>query len=411
MARKILLKMLAGTLSLSIAFVFTGCEQTVQLDWKYPSQSACYSSPALTDDAVVFGTESGEVHAVSKKDGRYRWKFQARKPVISAPAIYDNVIVFGSTNHNFYAVDKDGRQIWRYPTFDRIKGDPIIIGNSVVFGSYDGHLYSLNLISSELQWTYPAKEAAAAADMGAPAAAPTEEGTAAPAAAAAPGAEGAAVAAVAEAAPKPDVKPGKGFAYSKPLLTSTGLIVNGNLDGYVYAVDGKTGEFKWRFATDGAKQGLGVTSTVLEYEGSLFFGANDGNVYAIKMDDQSVVWKIKTGDEINSSPVVDSKGVVFVGSRDKNLYAIDAKTGEQKWQTTVSGPILAIPAVNKNLVLVGAGEGDGHVYLINTKDGSIFWKYKTDNKIEADSVFDGDHFYVASGDSFLYAFKINKFPE
>jgi outer membrane protein assembly factor BamB len=121
MARKILLKMLAGTLSLSIAFVFTGCEQTVQLDWKYPSQSACYSSPALTDDAVVFGTESGEVHAVSKKDGRYRWKFQARKPVISAPAIYDNVIVFGSTNHNFYAVDKDGRQIWRYPTFDRIK--------------------------------------------------------------------------------------------------------------------------------------------------------------------------------------------------------------------------------------------------------------------------------------------------
>ena len=192
------------------------------------------------------------------------------------------------------------------------------------------------------------------------------------------------------------IKPGKGFAYSKPTLTSTGLVVNGNLDGYVYAVNHETGNFEWRFATDGAKQGLGVTSTVAEYDGMLFFGANDGNVYAIKLEDQSVVWKVKTGDEINSSPVVDDKGIVYVGSRDKNLYAIDAKTGEQKWTTTLQGPILAVPAVNKNLILVGAGEGDGHIYLINSKDGSIYWKYKTDNKIEADSVFDGDTFYVAS---------------
>ena len=32
---------------------------------------------------------------------------------------------------------------------------------------------------------------------------------------------------------------------------------------------------------------------------------------------------------------------------------------------------------------VGAGEGDGHAYLLRTSDGSIYWKYKTDNKIEA----------------------------
>ena len=112
-------------------------------------------------------------------------------------------------------------------------------------------------------------------------------------------------------------------------MTSTGLVVIGNLDGYVYAIDGKTGEFKWRFATDGAKQGLGVTSSVAEYEGKLIFGANDGNIYGIKLDDQSVAWKVKTGDEINSSPVLDDKGILYCGSRDKNLYAIDAKTGEQ----------------------------------------------------------------------------------
>ena len=408
MVRKSLMNMMILVFAVGAASFLGGCEQNVQLNWKYPSDSACYSSPALTDDFIVFGTESGEVHAVTKKNGRYRWKFQARKPVISAPAIYDNVIVFGSTNHNFYAVDKDGRQIWRYPTFDRIKGDPIIVGKNVVFGSYDGHIYSLDLITSEQQWTYPPKDPPAA-----PATEPKiDQAAEAPKAATAEG-EAPAAAAPQEAAPapKPVVTPGKGFAYSRPLLTSTGLIVVGNLDGYVYAIDSKTGEFKWRFATDGAKQGLGVTSSVAEYDGKLIFGANDGNIYGIKMSDQSVAWKVKTGDEINSSPVLDDKGILYCGSRDKNLYAIDAKTGEQKWSTALQGPILAIPAVHKNLVLVGAGEGDGHAYLLRTSDGSIYWKYKTDNKIEADSVFDGDTFYVASGDTFLYSFKINKYPE
>ena len=39
MARKILLKMLGVTLSLSVAFLFMGCEQAVQLNWKYPSHN------------------------------------------------------------------------------------------------------------------------------------------------------------------------------------------------------------------------------------------------------------------------------------------------------------------------------------------------------------------------------------
>ncbi len=58
------------------------------------------------------------------------------------------------------------------------------------------------------------------------------------------------------------VIPEKGFAYARPLHTSNNLIILGNLDGHLYAVSATTGEYKWRFASEGAKQGLGVTSSV-----------------------------------------------------------------------------------------------------------------------------------------------------
>ena len=73
MARKLLMKLMVLAVTCGATVVTVGCEQSVQLNWKYPSHSACYSSPAVTDDFVVFGTESGEVHAVYKKNGRYRW--------------------------------------------------------------------------------------------------------------------------------------------------------------------------------------------------------------------------------------------------------------------------------------------------------------------------------------------------
>ena len=68
MVRKSLTNMMILVFAVGAATLLGGCEH-VQLNWKYPSDSACYSSPALTDDFVVFGTESGEVHAVTKKNG------------------------------------------------------------------------------------------------------------------------------------------------------------------------------------------------------------------------------------------------------------------------------------------------------------------------------------------------------
>lgn len=408
------LRRLATYTSALVVLALCSCTSgSVEKLWQYPSYAASFSSPAVSNSIVVFGTTAGELHALSR-DGAFLWKFQTRKEIVSAPQIMDNLIFFGSTNHNFYAVDLKGRQVWKYTTFSRIKGDANVDAdtNSVVFGSYDRHLYSLDAVTRAERWVFPPHDDGKPKDDAAEALAEGEKKDEETKDGEAKDGEADGEDAAPEA-PKVDTSrwPQDAFSYAQPTFTSNGLIVVGNLDGHLYAVDKKTGELRWRWGGDGAKTRGGITSTVLEHDGVLYFGSNDGKVHAIKLSDQSEVWAFETGGEVNSSPVIDSRGTLFIGSRDHKLYALDAKTGQKKWEYATKGPLLAKPVVYQDkLVIIGAGEGDGHIYAVNAQDGKLFWKYKTGDKIEADAYIDGDRFYVASGDKNLYAFRVTKLP-
>lgn len=372
------------------------CSDPIEKVWQYPSYAASYSSPAMSGNMIVFGTSSGELHAVSKS-GSFLWKFPARKEIVASPAIHKDLVLFGSTNHNFYALDQKGKLVWKYPTFDRIKGDPLVVDGVVYFGSYDDHLYALDAETSEVVWAFPPleKPAGKASDETPPA-----DGAEA---------EAAATAAKAKEAQARALWPNNDFSYSRPTLTSKGLIVVGNLDGHLYAIDPKTGKLKWRWGDEHvAKAKASITSTVLEHDGKLFFGGNDGKVYAIALSDQAVVWTFETGDEVNSSPLIDENGVLYIGSRDKKLYALDANSGEKKWEFLAGGPILGRPALYQNLLIFGGGEGDGHIYAVDRASGKEFWRYKTGDRVDADAIIDGDRFYISSGDRNLYAFQINR---
>ena len=393
---------------LALALLASGCEEPIEKLWAYRSESASQSSPAIAGSMIVFGTQTGELHAVSR-DGSFIWKFQTRKEIVSAPAVTDDLILFGSTNYNFYAVDFSGREVWKYLTDDRIKGDPLAVGSDVIFGSYDTHLYRMTARTRAMKWSFP--DNLFAKDDGGGGGGLVGDGDGE-----APEDEKEKAAGTEEKQDEPKDEPAvdtsqwpkRGFSYAQPTLTSNGLVVSGNLDGHVYALDVETGELKWRFATDGVAQNLGVTSTVVERDGTLYFGGNDGHVYAIDLNSQAVKWKFKTGNEVNSSPAFDEAGTLFIGGLDKKLYAIDSKTGAKKWEFFCEGAIKSQPIVYKNLVIFGASEGDGHVYAVDTATGQEFWKHKTGGAIDGDPLLDGDRFYIPSNDNRLYAFKINK---
>ena len=78
---------------------------------------------------------------------------------------------------------------------------------------------------------------------------------------------------------------------------------------------------KWKFPT-----GDRIVSSPVYKDGVIYFGGDDGNVYAVDAADGRQLWKHRTGGPVASTPAV-AGGVVYVGSYDGKFYALDAKTG------------------------------------------------------------------------------------
>jgi eukaryotic-like serine/threonine-protein kinase len=367
--------------ALLVTLALAGCQKPIELAWSFQSGSGSRSSPAITKDMVLFGNEAGYMNAVDRNDGSSRWRFPTTKEVVGSPIVVGDHVYFGSTNYSFYALDLGtGRSAWEFPTHDRLKGSPAFADGVVYFGSYDGHLYAVRAQDHQLVWQYPRLAEAA------PAPAAADKAAVEP-----------------PVAPPPLPAP-KAFSYARPLVAD-GAIYAGNLDGYLYAFDAKTGVLRWRLKTQD-----GITSSPVLEAGVLYFGSNDHRVYAVTGlggSEPSVKWTFSTGDQVNAEPLLD-KGVLYIGSSDHVFYALDPASGKKLWSVQLEGPVFGRAAIYQNLVFVGAGAGDGRLYAYDTKTNQLFWKYETGTKIQSDPVIEGDHLYVVAGDGQLLTFQIHK---
>ncbi len=116
------------------------------LNWEYKdARGELYSSAAVKDGKIVFGSLEGAVFALSK-EGKLLWKFMTYSPVASSPMITkDDVVLFGAKNGKLYALDlATGERIWSYKTTDALQKsnlDASVSMNSkgvIVNGSYGG---------------------------------------------------------------------------------------------------------------------------------------------------------------------------------------------------------------------------------------------------------------------------------
>jgi len=135
----------------------------------------------------------------------------------------------------------------------------------------------------------------------------------------------------------------------------------------------------WKFKTTGE-----VKSSPSIYNGTVFVGSYDANLYAIDLKSGTKKWSYRTDDSVEAGPcVVD--GIVVVGSLDTHVYALDAETGSLNWKYKTDGQIMAganwtqMADEQKTAVLVGSY--DSKLYCLNLSDGKCFWTYETDNYI------------------------------
>ncbi len=270
-------------------------------------------------------------------------------------------------------VPKFSKVKWSFHTGGKMIGSPAVVDRTAYVGSADGNFYAVDTASGKQKWKFEVKSRIASS------------------------------AAVAD-----------------------GIVYFGAYDGNLYAVDAAAGKIKWKFQTGGERrftakhlhgvQPAGETmpdpfdcflSSPVVWEGAVYFGSGDGNVYALDAASGAVKWKFATGDVVHASPAIADR-TLYVGSWDSYFYALDAVTGRQKWRfKTGDDPdihnqvgIQSSAAIAGGMVYFGCR--DSHLYALDAGTGEQRWALSTKGSwvVASPAVRDGK-VYVATSDSSL----------
>jgi len=209
-----------------------------------------YSSPAVAEGLIFFGSRDKYFFALNQKTGEIVWRFRSMQGGSSdtTPAVTDGKVYFGTNGGKFHALEaKTGKELWSFETKRTFGSSPAVDQGTIYVGCYDGFLYALDSETGDLKWKYLT---------------------------------GASI-------------------ISSPAVVDA-MVYVGSDDGYMYGLDKNTGEVEFKIETDGAMSyrktftnlerllrniamnKYDIRSAPVAQEGTLYFTAGDGSVYAIK---------------------------------------------------------------------------------------------------------------------------------
>ncbi|RPJ83899.1 MAG: hypothetical protein EHM18_12890 [Acidobacteria bacterium] len=204
--------------------------------------------------------------------------------------------------------------------------------------------------------------------------------------------------------------PTQAEVWSSPTVAQ-GVLYVGSDDGFLYALDARTGSQKWRF-----QAGKGIRSKPAVGSEAVCFLSDDGYLYALDRTSGKLKWKFDTHtalvphtvlgdndsrwDYLQSSPAI-ADGLVFVGSGNSNFYAVDMASGQEKWHYTAGDSVRSSPRVVGNTVFFASW--DNFVYALNAATGEEKWKFDTKGIVQASPIVAGDVLVIGSRYPYVFA--------
>lgn len=406
----------------------------LQVQWvfAYPGASRARSQPVIFGEAVLVGSQDGTVYALDLESGCAHWTFKADIEVRSAIAVNDTGerAYFGDIKGQVYAIDpRNGELQWK--TLADPHPDVTLTGSPRLFEdrlyvplsskewasaadpgyeccTFRGGVVAIDAASGEIQWTAYAIPQTPE---------PTGEKTALGSARYHPA--GAPI----WNSPTIDEQRrllyvGTGEGYTSPASDYSDAVIAFDLD---------TGQMMWHYQSiagdawnmacyigggtncpeeNGPDLDIGAPPMLLHLDDDrsvVIGGQKSGDVFALKPEDGSLLWRRKVGrggfaggvhwgmaaiGETIYAPNADTVFTGrFTGERKPGLFALNAADGEILWYAKApevcaeqdkpacdpgfSAAVTATPEV------VFAGAFDGHLRAYGAADGELLWDFNT----------------------------------
>jgi eukaryotic-like serine/threonine-protein kinase len=354
--------------------------------------SLLLSSSLIASDWLSFrGSQAniGRTIETISEQPKLQWKFSTGGPIKGTAVTQNDRVYIGSEDKKIYCLElKTGKLIWSKELGDIIESSPLCLENDIVVGTANGELYRLNGKTGQQLWIYKADDRFAGA---------------------------------ANWFQKDDKK----------------IIVAGNYDNFVHAIDFSTGLKYWTFETENFINGtpaiengkiifggcdnslyvLGTDGKLIKEidlgsyiagsagleKGQAFIGHYDHKYFRIDIETQKIVWEFsKSTFPFFSSPAIGEKQIIF-GGRDRRVYALNKESGAINWSFKVKGKVDSSPLLCGDKVVFGAH--DGRVYLLNAQDGKEIWKYDIGKPIIAAPSVTHKRLLIGASDGTLYCFE------
>ncbi len=269
------------------------------------------SSPTVTSDAIYLGDEEGVFHAIERKSGKGLWKFETQGEIYSSAAVTDGRILFGSYDNNLYCLNIDGKLAWKFSTQGYVHCAPAVVDGVTFIAGCDEHLRTIDVLTGEERSalkleTYLIASPAVVGDI-------LYVGTYASEV-------------VAVDWRKQSVvwryQSGNGeFPFHSSAAVVDNMVVVGGRDKHVHGIFRNSGKKAWTFPTRQK-----VDSSPVIVGDRVFIGSNEGNLYELSLADGAERWKFNAGKPISAAPAV-GEGVLVVGieSRDGKVFCFGKK--------------------------------------------------------------------------------------
>lgn len=310
------------------------------------------------------------------------WTFKSGGPVWSSPAVADNTVYFGSNDGVIYALNaQSGKPRWQYKTGGRVMGRPTLDGQYLYALSDDGNLYKLNRKSAKLVWQFDTHGGAVARDLPGPKSEAYDYQTSSATVAAGIVYIGSAdkklYAIEAETGREKWHFDTQGIVRSTPAV-AYGLVFIGSYDHHVYAVDAGSGAPRWKYDTLQA-----VVSSPLVADGTVYIGSRSSDLFALDAATGRVKWKYFYWSSWVESSARMRDRVLYVGSSDyQRMFAIDAASGKPLWNMGTDGSAWSSPAVTDKYAYIGVVgvvpyfiEHHGAFLAVESATGKIAWRF------------------------------------
>jgi len=340
-------------------------DQGLTLNWRTKrlnkrEYSASKSSPAVDQEKIYIGLDTGHLIAFDRETGKTIWWFKtrpSRNGIHGSPALdpESDVVYIGAYDGWLYAVNKNlGTLVWEIKLGDYIGSSPVVYNGTVYIGvemkAPAGYLVGVDTDSgvevfrSEMFQSHPHST--------------------------------------------PTVDP------------ETGSILIGSNDSFFYCYWIGNQSERWRFKTGGD-----IKSTAAVAEGVSYITSFDASLYALNISSGQVTWVYDSDQPSMSSPTLDVSGRrVYFGTHSGTIYAIDMDTGIFLWSFETGSRVMSSPTLVENTNTIIIGSDDGFVYLLDSETGVEKQRIELISGLTNIPVTVGNHLYLFDHLGYFYAY-------